>query len=397
MISIGYVNNEHPFVLSTDKGLMLESFLDKCGEEIDTLFSHYCESCEDYMVEEKIFKESGLDNNLDTTFIALEAEKDNFLKKIGDAIINTTKQVISFISGIIDKLKSITFKRKSDLQKLDLLCKEHPDLKDKIMKSFDDGSLSLADMRSFKEMDDTFEEILKLAKKKDIKPGSLQEKVEKMKEKIDNVDKMKIVKVAGAAATILGAVTAAVKLTDMLRKNAAAKSDSLEATIQQMKDANHTMMDDNGNARDVEYYNENMSKIHILYNAHNWRMKKYRQAAGEADSVIDKMMNKIMNIADAKGSPEKKAHFHDNIKLSQTSKEAADLSRMERDTMKDLQKKSFEKSQIESNPAFANLKSKPNNNRNNGGGNSGGNNRQHSNGGKNNRNRNNKNKKNNKR
>lgn len=379
MISVGYVNNNPPLILCTDQGIKLESFLDTCNEEVNALFSHYCEAYEDYLASEKLFKESGLDGKLESTFIALEAEKESFVKKLGDAIINTTKKVIEYISGIIDKLKNISFKKKSDLQKLDMLCKEHPDLKDKIMKAFDDGSLSLPDMKSFKEMDAAFEEILTLAKKKDIKPGSLQEKVEKMKEKLDNIDKVKVVKVAGATATILGAITAAVKLNDMLKKNAETGTSKLEDTIQQMKNAGG------------EYYNENMSKIHVLYNAHNWRLGKYRKAAGQTDNVIDRMMNAVMKFTDAtkddfdsnggKGNSKAKKinNFHDNVKRAEEIKKKLSESEMKKSVVNDLEKKLFEQQTINGNSRYDSLKKpepkprtpKPNNNQkpfNNGGG-----------------------------
>lgn len=315
MISIGYLNNDASLILCTNEGLKLESVFDKCNDEVESTYNHLMDSLENYMITEKVFKESGLgEDTISEEFTALEAEKENFLKKVGDMVIKTTKEFVTFISNIINKLKDISFKKKSDLQKLDMLCKEHPDLKDKIMKSFEDGSLSLPDMKSFKDLDDSFEEILKMAKRKDIKPGSLQEKVENMKKKVENIDKAKIVKVAGATATILGAITAAVKLSDMLKKNTETNSSKLEETIQQMQDAGS------------EYYNENMSKIHILYNAHNWRLKKYRQAAGEADSVIDRIMKKVMSFTDVHTSKNKKDAFHDNLRRSRDIRDRKDYN-----------------------------------------------------------------------
>ena len=353
MISIGYLNNEPTFVLCTNEGLKLESVFDECNNEVESAYNHLVNSLENYMITEKVFKESGLgEDTISEEFTALEAKKENFLKKVGDMVIKTTKELVAFISNIINKLKEISFKKKSDLQKLDMLCKEHPDLKDKIMKSFEDGSLSLPDMKSFKDLDASFEEILNMAKKKDIKPGSLQEKVENMKKKVDNIDKAKIVKVAGATATILTAITAAVKLSDMLKKNTETNSSKLEETIQQMQDAG------------PEYYNENMSKIHILYNAHNWRLKKYRQAAGEADSVIDRIMNRAINFVDTHGSERRRETFHDNVERSQRINARNRTRQGVRDAIDNLNRRTFEQEQIDNNPLYANLRDRNNNRRN---------------------------------
>lgn len=345
MISVGYLNNDPSLVLCTNEGLKLESVFDKCNEEVESAYNHMMDSLENYMITEKVFKESGLgEDTISEEFTALEAEKENFLKKVGDMVIKTAKELIAFISGIIDKLKNISFKKKSDLQKLDMLCKEHPDLKDKIMKSFEDGSLSLPDVKSFKDLDASFEEILNMAKRKDIKPGSLQEKVENMKKKIDNVDKAKIVKVAGATATILGAITAAVKLSDMLKKNTETNSSKLEDTIQQMKDAG------------PEYYDESMSKIHILYNAHNWRLKKYRQAAGEADSVIERIMKKAMSFADNHTSASKKDAFHDNVRRAKSIKDERDRSELTKSVSDMLDKEVIKSDLINNNSKYDSMK-----------------------------------------
>ena len=63
-----------------------------------------------------------------------------------------------------------------------MLAKKHPTFKDEILTAFRTSDFDLKDISSFKELDKAFEEIIKLADKKDADPKSIRAK---WKQKMD--------------------------------------------------------------------------------------------------------------------------------------------------------------------------------------------------------------------
>ena len=198
MINIDYVNGSIDLE-TTNIFKPYESFMESCKNDINKMFADF-----DMMSERVALESAIMDTIPESMMMVYESEKKNIFAKIGEMVVAIYNKFVEVIDKIIDAIKNHSFKKKSDLQKLDILLKKHPDLKDQVIVAFDSGALNLSDARSLKELDSTFEEILKLAKKKDIDPASLKGKWEKAKEKIGKAAST-TVKVAAGVTTVLTA------------------------------------------------------------------------------------------------------------------------------------------------------------------------------------------------
>ena len=121
----------------------------------------------------------------------MEKEGDGIITKIGNAIINIFKSFINFLKGFKKSFSEKGFGNKSDIEKIEIMVKKHPALKEKILANAKD--LNLKDIQSLAELEKAMDEIMRMQN-----PKSIKEKVKKTKEKI-----------AGGVAIAAGTVTVA--------------------------------------------------------------------------------------------------------------------------------------------------------------------------------------------
>lgn len=186
-------------------------------EDVFTPFLAYTESCKNIFDLPDISKSvavleyelTGEMNAEAKTF--LESENKGFFEKIGDAIIGIFQKFINMINNAIDKVKEYSFSSKSYAQKMEILIKEHPDLKDEVIMACNKGALDLNDMKSLNEMNKTFDEVLKMAKKENVDPNTIRGKLTKAIDDFKESDSKKwtVVKVAGATSAVITAYVAA--------------------------------------------------------------------------------------------------------------------------------------------------------------------------------------------
>jgi hypothetical protein len=214
MISIGYVNN----TLTPMTDMLFREY----AAEMDVINSDIDFICYDMtMFEERVNIEQEITGSVnDTLMLEYEEKKKNFFQKIGEAIITIFEKVRAAIQSAIDKVKEIAFGSKSDLQKLDTLIKKHPELKDEVVCAFNSGALDMKDIKSLKELDTAFEEVMRMSKEKDIDPSTLKGKWEKAKKKFQEDEKTwNVSKIANVTKTVLTAGTAVLTLGGVLKKN----------------------------------------------------------------------------------------------------------------------------------------------------------------------------------
>lgn len=232
MISIGYVNN----TLTPMTDMLFREYSD----EINGIYDNTDSICyEMSLLEERVSIEQEITGSVDETLmLEYEEKKKNFFQKIGETVIAIFEKVRAAIQSAIDKIKEIAFGSKSDLQKLDALIKKHPELKNEAVCAFNSGALEMKDIKSLKELDTAFEEIIRMSKEKDVDPNTLKGKWEKAKKKFNEDEKTwKIVKVGAATVTVIKAIQAVATLNGVLRKNrdvlqeSNAKNKELEAEI----------------------------------------------------------------------------------------------------------------------------------------------------------------------
>ena len=214
MINIDFVNDS--INLKTEEIFRpFNHFMESCKKDINTMIFDFS------MVEEKVTLESAIMGSVpETMMMVYESEKKNIFTKIGEMVVAIYNKFVEMIDKVIDTIKTYSFKKKTDLQKLDILLKKHPELKNEAIAAFNEGALDLSDVRSLKELDSTFDEILKMAKKKDIDPDSIKGKWEKAKKKFEeDAEKWeKVGKVAAATTAVITAVVAVKTLSSKFAK-----------------------------------------------------------------------------------------------------------------------------------------------------------------------------------
>lgn len=314
MISVAFINDGYEPLITSDPFLPLNKMMVEMTEEIDMMISSYLKIHDQYTTESEIMGELDEDKS-----VYLEAEKTNIFDKIGNAVISIAKKIQNIIKKIIDAFKNIGFKNKSNEEKIQALLdkkkKEDPenykDIKNEVIAKFNSGELNPVDMKTLKEMNDVYDEIVKLSKQKDVKPDSIRAKFDAMKKKFDNIDKpvktiSSIITVAIAMVTFKSKVLDARKNTIEYEKKLSEKN---EATIKAIKELQQY---ENG-----EYASDSLSKAQILKNANFWINNQYEKLISKEQGTIDKL-DKGITAWIAKHEKNKKDKFMDGVERGST-------------------------------------------------------------------------------
>ena len=303
MISVSYVkNNNAGTLLASDPFLSFENALMQISDEVDREIEIYENACAMYTIESEIM--GSIDENAQ---LYIEAGNKNVFEKIGDAVIAIGKKIAGFISGIIDKIKNIGFKHKSEEEKLkalmDDLKKKDPEkyhsMSKEVVAEFKNGELDFNAIKSIKDMRDAYDEFLELAKKKDSTPDDLQTKLDNIKRKAENADKLAVVKAAGAVGTV---VTTGLLFATIKSKLDGAKKTSMDAekataeinekTIRAIRE-----MQDNTNGistqADRDAVSRNLRKSQIIKNANIYANNEIKDYVGRNMSVIERLIRSI--------------------------------------------------------------------------------------------------------
>ena len=291
MINIDYVNDS--IDLETEAIFQpFNTFMETCKKDIDNMLIDF------NVVEEKVTLESYIMGSVpDSMMMVYESEKKNIFTKIGEMIIELGKKFAEFIDNIIDKLKTLSFNRKADLQKLDIIIKKHPELKKdetiEIEEAFYKGALNLNDVKSLKELDKSVDEIVRLAKQKDIDPKTLKGKWEKAKKTFEEKSEKMEKSTKGVMATI-GLVIAirtfgpsiAKAVNDLTRaKQETAETDGAILNIIRAN-ADQTGVDDNTGI------------CTLLLQIKRYRNQKYAEATRDYCGVFNRLSTWLAGIVD---------------------------------------------------------------------------------------------------
>lgn len=180
------------------------SFLESCEQDINTIFANFT------VITEKVDLENEIMGKISPKLeMVYESEKKSIFAKIGEVIVTIYEKFVEWVSGIVDKLKGSALDHKTEQQKYELLLKRHPDLKNEIVAAFNSGALDLADVKSLKELESTYDEVMKMIRHQNIDLDTVKGRWEKAKEKFDEDEKKwKVVKVAAATGTVVSAALA---------------------------------------------------------------------------------------------------------------------------------------------------------------------------------------------
>ena len=287
MISLSYINNDVNRLVFSDPVYACENAFMEDSEKIDTSISSFMNVYNSYMTEAEIMGELSEDKTL-----YLEAESSNIFKTIGDSVISLGKKLIALIETIISKLKELGFKNKKDTDKLEILLKEHPDLKDIAIEGFNNGDLKLNDIRSLKELNDTFDELVKLSRQKNTNPKSLRGKWEKAKKKYED-NREKIEK---TAKTVTAITTAAVAIYALKKNILDARKNSIDAKkkIGENNDEVMQAIDDLKKFKNGEYADsDKLSNAQILKNASAFLNGEYTKMVTGNETKVEKLHSSL--------------------------------------------------------------------------------------------------------
>lgn len=205
MISLAFINGEEEPIIANDPYIQFQSLLYESSCEIDNMIKSLIDKSNSIYMESEIM--GSIDNE---KLVVMEAEKSNVFEKLGNLIIKAFEKLNELIQNVLDKIKEYFSKGKTETDKIESLIKKHPQLKDEIIVAWKQGDLKVADAKSLKEMDVAFDEIIKMAKDKDVDPNTLQGKINAFKKKFEHIDESSTVKFARSVDTVINAATAVV-------------------------------------------------------------------------------------------------------------------------------------------------------------------------------------------
>lgn len=321
MINIDYVNGS--IALETE-GLFrpYEKFIRNCENEINDIFVNFD------VITEKVELESSIMGTVpENMMMVYEAEKTNIFKRIGEFLIKIYNEFMKLIDSVIDKIKNFSFKNKTNIQKLDILVNNHPQFKDEIIASFNEGVLNLDDVKKLKDLDSAWEEVIKLSKKKDIDTKTLKGKIEKAKENFEKDEKTwKVVKVATATTTVITAIKAVkffipqcAEVTEKFNKLKQERKEKQAEILEELKN----MTDKDGNP----IVSDQTGKWRLMLEFRRWIDGKTSVIEKRHVGIIEKLANGITSLLDKVGKSSGESFKYDLEKTSerkQRKKEAAD-------------------------------------------------------------------------
>ena len=289
MISAAYINNG-----------CVDSFFEKAFEQYDKeVFSLMNEANKSYVElrinTDLITLESEIMGELENSQTAiLEAEGQNFIKKIGQTLISLFESFVKFVDSIVEKLKDFKFRLKSNEKKMNYLVKNHPELtKEKIQILADEGGLDFSDFKSLAELDKEFFQIVEMSKKADVSPDSLKGKWEAAKKKLNMQDSTvkTVATVASAATAVISLVVAIKKFKGDVAKSHRDAIASKTAIRRAKAAAYDAIKKDNPDSG-------NWGKANVLLGIYRELQGKHQKAIQNDASILNKMSNAIASAID---------------------------------------------------------------------------------------------------
>lgn len=221
MISYAFVNSSTEPIYSAEQS---NSLVRECHNLCDDLFKDidaYMEHCEMFSFQADMFESVD-----DDEILALEAERKNIFTMIGESVMHLFDRFITMMKGWVEKIKNLGFEKKSDADKLEIMIKQHPELKEKIIANAKDFDFS--EIRTLSEMDEYYKKILEA------------ENPNKKKEIFEDM-----VKVAQGVGAVVGVGVSVIKIGEFLssfkKNNNKILKDAQDKTISLAKDKNSVM------------------------------------------------------------------------------------------------------------------------------------------------------------
>lgn len=181
MISLSYINGTTDDLNSRSFSDIKELFesLDIFQNIVDSEIDMYIESTEIIALEKELSDKGE----------AVTKVNSNVFAKVGNAIIEACKKFKEFIDKIIASLNDKSIANKNDMDKLQILMKEYPDLKSKIILSYEEGELNIASAKTISELNNTYAELERLSRDSKIDPTTFRGRVDAAMKRFANFEK----------------------------------------------------------------------------------------------------------------------------------------------------------------------------------------------------------------
>lgn len=216
MISYNFVNGNPASIPIGDAYFSLLNDTDSIYESILSDINDFNKRAQAVYTESSIMGDNSYE-------LFIEAESPNIVEKIGKGVKAMVAKAVEFIKSIVEAIKNLGFKNKSDMAKVQALVNKHPDLKDEIIGSFKKGELNVKDVSTFTELEKAYEDIVKLAQTAE-NPNSLKAKWNKAVKKFEDNSKT-ITNVGKAVTTVVAAAGAILAFRKIFNEaNASAKT-----------------------------------------------------------------------------------------------------------------------------------------------------------------------------
>lgn len=287
-------------------------YLESVDDLIQDIFYDYKYKMNMVALESSIMDEV---NEADTVY--LEKEKKNIVEKIGSVIISIFEKVIKAIKNFQEWIKNFSFRNKSNGEKLDKLLNEHPELKDEIKESISRGEINLSDIRSLRELDAAYEEILRMSKDEKTDGKTLREKWKRAVKKFDEQNSaiVKAGKVAGGVTAIIGAGLAVYTLKQKIKESKLNGTES-ERSLQKLQRETYKTLKEQGIITDDMGKYESLTAIARECNGcHSAAAKQDATAIQRLQNFVDRCLDSATNKL-KKINGDQNAAFHRNMEYN---------------------------------------------------------------------------------
>lgn len=209
-------------------------YFDYCFSNFEESYHEVCDALNEFKKECALtaFEESGLffksSRKKSQESNPSKPVENNVFAKIGEFVKRSAQFLKEIMERFMNIFRQFRFKNKTDMQKLGIILKSNPELKDQIIDEFKKGNIDLKDVKSLNEFSDQYVNIIEKMKNNQLSAEGGLSMWQKAKQKLERADSSKvlggIVKV-GAAIT---AITAIFKLGSEVNKFAASMRQRIE-------------------------------------------------------------------------------------------------------------------------------------------------------------------------
>ena len=288
MISVSFVNNRIQPIRVNDSLIDIFNTIKESENSINLLIGDYITNQEVNMMNEAV----GLTTEAEES---INSKKSSIFEKIGEFTLTIFKKIQEFIDKVIRAIKDLIYKLSPIEKKIEILKKENPEIANKILAEIDSGSLTMMDLKNLNEVEKMYNDILESARRKEIDSKTLAGKVEKFKNKFEdlideNSETFKKVRTAGQAVTAVTAIvliknhlSQSVKLDYDIKKVSADWFDKARGVVNDMKETGYA------GALDPD----ELSKAQIVSNINNYAQGNFGKII-EKNNIIMKILNGVM-------------------------------------------------------------------------------------------------------